>query len=155
MFTSEAVSFLPAPSHPSIPLLSIATAVLLNALDTAKMDTNYDVKTADKVPSYPHEKIYPAPRQDGETNIEAGDKEMNIGEADLGLKSNNSSTEVYIVGEEEGPKRRSFNIYWKIGHLVIWLVMTGYASPLLPSLLYLKHTNFSQLVDCRTLPSPI
>jgi hypothetical protein len=64
----------------------------------------------------------PAPRQDGETDIEAGDKGMNFGVEDLGHESNNSTTEVYIVGEEEVSKRRSFNIYWKIGHLVIWLL---------------------------------
>ncbi len=99
------------------------------------MDTNYDVKSADNVPSYPHEKIDPAPRQHGETDSEAGSKTMNVDEEDFGLESRNSSTGVYIVGEEEGTKRRSFNIYWKISHLVIWLVMTGYASLLLPSLL--------------------
>jgi hypothetical protein len=104
------------------------------------MDTNYDAKTADNVPSY--EKIDPAPRPDGETDIEAGDKGMNIGVEDLDQESNNSSTEVYIIGEEEGSKRRSFNIYWKIGHLLIWLVMTGYASLLPPLFFYRNKTNF-------------
>ncbi|PMD18256.1 hypothetical protein NA56DRAFT_577584 [Hyaloscypha hepaticicola] len=51
---------------------------------------------------------------------------MDIGVEDLGQESNNSSTEVYIIGEEEGSKRCSFNLYWKIGHLLIWLVMTGW-----------------------------
>ncbi|KAE9367675.1 H+/nucleoside cotransporter [Stipitochalara longipes BDJ] len=51
---------------------------------------------------------------------------MNVGENDFGFESNNSSTDVYIVGEEEGPKRRSFNIYYKIGHVLLWLLMTGW-----------------------------
>jgi hypothetical protein len=135
LFTSEAINFSPAPSHPSIHLQSIAAAVLLTVVDTAKMDTNNDAKTAGDVPSYPHEKIDPAPHQHGETDSEGDSKAMNINEEDFGLESRNSSTEVYIVGEEESTKRRSFNIYWKIGHLVIWLVMTGYASLLLPSIL--------------------
>jgi hypothetical protein len=113
----------------------MAAAVLLTVVDAAKMDINYDAKTAGDVPSYPHEKIDPAPRQHGETDSEGDSKAMNINEEDFGLESRKSSTEVYIVGEEEGTKRRSFNIYWKIGHLVIWLVMTGYASLLLPSLI--------------------
>ncbi len=92
------------------------------------MDTNYDAKTTDNIPSYPREKIDPAPRKDGETDIEAGYKGMNMGVEDLGQKSNNSSTEVYIIGEDEDSKRRLFNIYWKIGHLLIWLLMTGFAS---------------------------
>jgi hypothetical protein len=87
------------------------------------MDTTYGEKTNVPTPSYPHEKIDSAPSRDGQKDIEAGEKAMNVGENDMGLES--SSTDVYVVGEEEGSKRRSFNIYWKIGHFFIWLVMTG------------------------------
>ena len=90
------------------------------------MDTNYGEKNSINTPSYPHEKIDSAPSRDGQKDVEAGEKGMNVGENDMGLESNNSSTGVYVVGEEEGSKRRSFNLYWKIGHVFIWLVMTGY-----------------------------
>jgi hypothetical protein len=95
------------------------------------MDTNHGEKISDNIPSYPHEKIDSVSSRDKQKDIEAGEKGMSIGENDLGLQSNNSSTQVYVVSEEEGSNRRSFGIYWKIGHVVIWLVMTGYASLLL------------------------
>ena len=95
------------------------------------MDTNHGEKTTGSVPSYPHEKIDSAPSRDEQKDIEAGEKGVNIGENDLGFESNNSSSQVYVVSDEEGSKRRSFDIYWKIGHVVIWLVMTRYASLLL------------------------
>lgn len=87
------------------------------------MDTNYGEKTQAATPSYPHEKIESAPSRDGQKDIEAGEKGMDVGENDLG--SGNSSTDVYVVGEEDRSKKRSWNIYWKIGHALIWLVMTG------------------------------
>jgi CNT family concentrative nucleoside transporter len=119
------------------------------------MDTNHGEKTTGNIPSYLHEKIGSVSSRDAQKDIEAGEKGVNIGENDLGLESNNSSTQVYVVSEE-GSKRRSFGIYWKIGHVVIWLVMTGYASLLLLSPpLDRNQLTQRQLVDCRTCPSPL
>lgn len=62
--------------------------------------------------------------QDGENDIEAGENGMKIEARDLGNGSMNSSTEA--VSETVTTRRRSYNIYWKIAHAFIWLVMTGY-----------------------------
>jgi len=112
------------------------------------MDASTGRQTNVNAPAYPHEKIDSAPSRNGQNDIEAGDKEMNIGENDLGLQSNNSSTDVYIIGEEEGSKRRSFNIYYKVGHVVLWLLMTGYES--ISSRCLLARLTSPQLVDHRT-----
>lgn len=95
------------------------------------MDTKYDQNSTVDTPSslaYPHEKIDAAPSREGQNDIEPGKKGIYIGTNDLGVQSNNSSTGVYLLSEEEGSKRRSFNLYWKIGHAFIWAVMTGYVS---------------------------
>ena len=125
--TSESIS----PAHgilhtTQLSFLRIHCDQLATILGTAKMDTNYGEKTSATTPSYSHEKINSAPSRDGQKDIEAGENGMNVGENDMGLESNNSATDVYVVGEEEGAKRRSFNLYWKIGHFFIWLVMTGW-----------------------------
>jgi hypothetical protein len=137
--TSEPISLAHGILHtPRLSLLNIHCDQF-NTLGTAKMDTNYGEKTNATTPSYPHEKINSAPSRDGQKDIEAGENGVNVGENDMGLESNNSATDVYVVGEEEGgAKRRSFNLYWKIGHFFIWLVMTGwvrhhfYSSPTSP-----------------------
>jgi hypothetical protein len=90
------------------------------------MDTSIGRKTSADIPTYPHKKIDSDPICAAPRDIEAGDKEMDVGEDDLAFESNNSSTDVYVIAEEEGPKRRSFNIYYQIGHAVLWLLMTGY-----------------------------
>lgn len=92
---------------------------------TAKMATNSD-REINNNPQKPNISA----GQDGENDIEAGENGMKIKARDLGNDSMNSSTEA--VSEAATPRRRSYNIYWKIAHSFIWLVMTGYGFNLTP-----------------------
>ena len=78
----------------------------------------------EEAPAYSNEQISPVDSvsKDEAKDIEAGEKGMKIEEQYLGITEGGSNN----VEFQEMRGDRSYNIYWKIGHVLIWLVMTGY-----------------------------
>lgn len=103
-------------------LLSKNNCTVFNALRIVKMAITYEEKST---PAYPHEQISPSGSRDGQEDLEAGDKGVKVGEKEFERENENSSTEGISTKVEL--RRRQYSIYWKLFHLAVFVVMTGYA----------------------------